>query len=145
MYNVQAADPTGEKSGALRGQEQEIEELIRRYFRTWSSQDIKGYGDCFLSNSCVQFIDSQGRIELHGRNAFLESQHAFFQSSPNGATEVPESIDIHIESKLARVVVYWKLTAGSREVYGYDHFTLQKRNQKWGIVNLVFYETKRSG
>jgi hypothetical protein len=59
---------------------------------------------------------------------------------------VPESIDIRFEAKLARVVVYWKLTIGStREVFGYDHFTLSKRNGKWGIVNLVFYETKRSG
>ena len=54
-------------------------------------------------------------------------------------------MDIRFESKLARVVVYWKLTAGPKTEYGYDHFTLMKHEGRWRIVNLVFYVTKRSG
>jgi ABC-type transporter MlaC component len=38
--------------------------------------------------------------------------------------------------------VYWKLTAGPRLQYGYDHFTLMKQNGEWKIVNLVFYGVK---
>jgi hypothetical protein len=142
VFHSLAADPTGRKSDAPR--DQEVEELIRRYFRTWSSHDMKGYGDCFLSNSCIQFIDAQGRIEQFALPAFLANQGDLLRAGQDEA-EVPESIDIRFESRLARVVVYWKLTTGSREVFGYDHFTLMKRNGKWGIVNLVFYETKRSG
>ena len=34
-------------------------------------------------------------------------------------------------AKLARAIVYWKLTAGPRVEYGYDHFTLMKNRGKW--------------
>ena len=34
---------------------------------------------------------------------------------------------------------HWKLTAGKRVEYGYDHFTLMKQDGQWRIVNLVFY------
>ncbi len=122
----------------------EVEEFIRRYFRTWSSQDMKGYGECFLENSTIQFIDSEGKVEQFALPAFLANQGEILRAGQN-QNEVPESIDIRFESNLARVVVYWKLTVGPREVFGYDHFTLLKRNGKWGIVNLVFYETKQSG
>ena len=66
-------------------------------------------------------------------------------SAGRNASEVPVSIEIRFESELARVVVNWKLSTGVSEVLGYDHFTLLKRNGKWGIVNLAFYNTKVSG
>ena len=126
-----AADP---RSG-------EVEELIRRYFRTWSSQDMKGYGECFLANSSIQFVNADGKVEQSTLPAFLAYQGELLRTGP-AQKEAPESLDIRFEANLARVVVYWKLTAGSRDVFGYDHFTLMKRDGKWGIVNLVFYETK---
>ena len=120
----------------------EVEELIRRYFRTWSSQDMKGYGECFLENSTIQFIPSQGKVQQFALSEFLAYQADVLSRGPR-ETEVPLSLDIRFEAELARVVVYWKLTAGPTEVFGYDHFTMIKRNGKWGIVNLVFYETQR--
>jgi len=120
---------------------QEIDQFIRGYFSTWSNQDLKGYSKCFLKNACVQFIDPAGQIRQDSLSSFLASQADVFRTGQRH-TEVPESIDIRLEANLARVVVYWKLTAGERKVYGYDHFTLMKVNGKWGIVNLVFYETK---
>jgi hypothetical protein len=102
---------------------------------------MKGYGECFLTNSCIQFVDSRGNIQQFALPAFLAYQGELLRTGPR-ETETPESIDIRFESQLARVVVYWKLTAGSREVFGYDHFTLMKRDGKWGIVNLVFYQGK---
>jgi hypothetical protein len=122
----------------------EVEELIRRYFRTWSSQDIQGYGECFLENASIQFIDPDGKIENYALPAFLADQGEFLRAGRN-ASEVPVSIEIRFESELARVVVNWKLSTGVSEVLGYDHFTLLKRNGKWGIVNLAFYNTKVSG
>ena len=61
--------------------------------------------------------------------------------STSPAVEVPTSIDIRFEAKLARAVVAWKLTQGRRVETGYDHFTLIKLGGKWRIVNLVFYGT----
>ena len=122
----------------------EVEKLIRRYFRTWSAQDLEGYGECFWEDSSAQFIDAGGKIVHFTRPEFLASQREFLRSGPR-ATEVPESIDIRFESELARVVVYWKLTVGPQEVFGYDHFTLLERDGKWGIVNLVWHETKHPG
>jgi hypothetical protein len=142
VYHAFAADPGSAEKKIDDLRRQEIEELIRRYFRTWSSQDMKGYGECFLDNACIQFIDAQGKIEPSNLPAFLAYQAELLRAGQQ-ETEVPESIDIRFEAKLARVVVYWKLTVGARQVFGYDHFTLLKRNEKWGIVNLVFYETKR--
>jgi len=126
-------------AGAADPRAAEVEELIRRYFRTWSSQDLQGYGDCFLENAAIQFIDADGKIEPFALPDFLASQDKVFRCGQHD-TESPESIDIRFESELSRVVVYWKLTAGPREVHGYDHFTLLQRDGKWGIANLTWYE-----
>jgi hypothetical protein len=122
----------------------EVEELIRRYFQTWSAQDMKGYGDCFLPNASIQFINAQGNIEQSALTEFIAYQGELLRHGEH-ETEAPESIEINFEGQLARVVVYWKLTAGARVAYGYDHYVLAKRDGKWGIVSLVWYETKHSG
>jgi hypothetical protein len=121
---------------------QEVEEMILRYFRTWSNQDMDGYGDCFRTNACVQFIDDDGRLVTLPLGPFLASQRESHRKAAHRQTEVAESMDIRFEQKLARVVVYWKLTAGPRVEYGYDHFTLMKYKGQWKIVNLAFYVSK---
>jgi pyrrolidone-carboxylate peptidase len=124
--------------------EQEVKEMIARYFRTWSEQDIDGYNDCFLPDACVQFIETPGgRLSTTPRLQFIRSQKEYHERSPDKSVEVPETIDVRFEERLARVVVFWKLTAGPRTEYGYDHFTLMKHNGSWRIVNLVFYTTPR--
>ena len=137
-YRNPVAKPIG--AGADDPRAPEVEELIRRYFRTWSNQDIKGYGECFLENAAIQFIDTDGKIKPFALPEFLADQDTVFRAGQH-ETEAPESIDIRFEAELARVVVYWKLTVGPREVLGYDHFTLLQRDGKWGIVNLTWYET----
>jgi pyroglutamyl-peptidase len=117
----------------------EVEEMILRYFRTWSNQDMEGYGACFRSNACIQFIDSDGTLGTYPLGPFLASQRDSHQRARHRQTEVAESIDIRFEQELARVVVYWKLTAGPRVEYGYDHFTLMRYKGQWQIVNLTFY------
>jgi hypothetical protein len=142
VYRTPAASSVDGKPNDPRSRE--VEELIRRYFRTWSSRDMKGYGECFLNNACIQFIDLQGRIEQHGLPSFLAYQGELLREG-RYETELPESIDIRFEAELARVVVYWKLTAGPTTTHGCDHFTLMKHEGKWKVVNLVFYETRRPG
>ena len=123
----------------------EVEALVKHYFASWSDHDIKAYGECFADNACVQFIDSDGSLTTSALGPFLAGQAEVQRISPDRQTETPESIDIRFEWKLAHAVVYWKLTAGTRTEYGYDHFTLMKYGGKWRIIHLVFYATKRSG
>jgi hypothetical protein len=120
----------------------EVEELVRRYFRTWSNQDLKGYGECFMPGACVQFIGPNGQLEHSDLAPFLASQAECHRVAPHRMIETPQTIEIRIEARLARAVVYWKLTAGPRAEFGYDHFTLMKHRGEWRIVNLVFYGTK---
>lgn len=118
----------------------EVKEMVERYFRTWSNQDMKGYEDCFLPDAIVQFIDERGRVSNSGRAEFVAGQRDYHRTAPEKTTEVPERIEITFEgTKLARAVVYWKLTTSTRKEFGYDHFTLIKQDGKWRIVNLVFY------
>ncbi len=122
----------------------EVQEMIARYFRTWSEQDMDGYNDCFMPEACIQYIDAPGgRLSTTPRVEFIRGQKAYHERSPDKTVEVPETIDVRFEEKLARVVVFWKLTAGRRTEYGFDHFTLMKHNGNWRIVNLVFYTTPR--
>ncbi len=100
---------------------------------------MKGYGQCFANNACVQFIGADGQLEHYALDQFLAAQSKSLRTSPHRLTEVPESIDIRFESKLARAVVYWKLTAGATKQFGYDHFTLAKSRGQWRIANLIFY------
>jgi pyroglutamyl-peptidase len=145
MYHEDAATPAAPQATPTPAEDPkraEVEEMIRRYFQTWSNQDMVGYGACFLTEAVVQFIDSQDRLSSTALGAFLVSQREAHRRARDRQTEVPESIDIRFEQKLARVVVYWKLTTGPKTEYGYDHFTLMKVRGQWRIVNLVFYATK---
>jgi pyrrolidone-carboxylate peptidase len=117
----------------------EVREMVERYFKTWSEQNMKGYEDCFLPDAVVQFIDDRGKVSTQGRAEFVAGQRDYHRTSPEKTVEVPERIEISFGGRLAHAVVYWKLTAGKRVEYGYDHFTLQKQDGKWRIVNLVFY------
>ena len=123
-------------------QRQEVEKFIRTYFRTWSNRDIEGYDACFLRTASIQFIDPRGKLKTYARAQFVADQRRHHRTARHRMTEVPESIDIRFESKLARAVVYWKLTAGPTTDFGYDHFTLIKQRGEWRIVNLVFYSVE---
>jgi hypothetical protein len=124
--------------------EREVEQLIQRYFRTWSDQDMEGYAATFMDNACVQFLDAEGRLTTFSLAPFLAGQRDAHRTARHRQIEVPVSTDIRFEAELARAVVYWKLTAGPRTHYGYDHFTLVKSGGQWRIANLLFYVTRRS-
>jgi pyroglutamyl-peptidase len=136
---------TSQGEGGETREHKEIKEFIGRYFRTWSNQDMKGYEACFLPEASIQHISAAGRLTTSSRPQFIASQRNYHRTSPVRTTEVAESVDIRLEGKLARVVVFWKLTAGARMEWGYDHFTLIRQDGGWRIVNLVFYETPPPG
>jgi pyroglutamyl-peptidase len=119
----------------------EVRAFVERYFRTWSEQDMDGYDSCFLPEAVIQFIDDRGTITTTGKTRFVASQREVHRRSTERNIEVPETVDVRMEGRLAHAVVFWKLTSGARIQKGYDHFTLLKREGKWRIVNLVFYAT----
>lgn len=120
-------------------QEREIvNELIVEYFRSWSEQRMDDYGNLFASGAVIQEVGS-GKVNTQLKDPFIRTQTSYHQTALFKTVEVPVRTVINFEANLARVVVYWKLTAGPRRQFGYDHFTLMKQSGKWKIINLVFY------
>lgn len=119
-----------------------IRKLVDGYFKSWSDQRMKDYGDCFAEGSVIQEVTRTGEIFTQTKGPFVAAQASYHKSAVHKAIEVPVSTDFSFEAELARAVVYWKLTAGPRVQFGYDHFTLIKQNGEWKIANLVFYGTK---
>ena len=131
-----AADPAAEDA-----RKAEVQQLIDRYFRSWSSQDMDRYGLCFMPQAAIQLIDEAGRLNTMPLAPFLRSQQDSHRQAANRMTETPESVEIRFDANLAHALVYWKLVDGERTEYGYDHFTLMRSDGKWRIANLVFYST----
>ncbi|MFN5535696.1 MAG: nuclear transport factor 2 family protein [Planctomyces sp.] len=127
----------GKKSS---GEKAAVEKLIEEYFKSWSEQRMQDYGSCFADGAVIQEIGS-GSINTQMKGPFVAQQTTYHKLAIFKAVEVPVRTSIQFEADLCRVVVYWKLTAGPRVQYGYDHFTLMKQKGSWKIVNLVFYGT----
>jgi len=119
-----------------------VKKLIDDYFKSWSEQRMKDYGNCFAEGSVIQEISRSGDIHTQMKGPFVATQTTYHKMALFRAVEVPVRTDITFEADLARAVVYWKLTAGPRIQFGYDHFTLIKQGGQWKIVNLVFYGKK---
>ena len=132
----------GREQDADARRRQEVKTFVEGYFRSWSRQDMAAYADCFLREAAIQFIDGQGEVHTLDKNDFVAGQREVHRAAPQRMVEVPETIEIRFESRLAEAVVYWKLTAGARTEFGYDHFRLARQAGKWKIMNLVFYGEK---
>jgi pyroglutamyl-peptidase len=132
-------------SPAAAAREKEVKAFIEHYFKSWSDQDMDAYDDCFMSDACIQYIDDNGQLFTSPRQRFVASQREVHRRSSTRSIEVPESIEVRFEQKLARVVAYWRLNAGARVQKGYDHFTLKQERGRWRIVNLLFYATSDNG
>jgi pyrrolidone-carboxylate peptidase len=122
---------------------EQVRAFVDRYFATWSKQDMAGYGDCFAPQASIQFIDSDGRVVTRNKAQFVAEQTEYHARARVRAEEKPVDVDIRVEARLARAVVFWKLTAGPRTEFGYDHFTLIRDNGRWRILNLAFYASDR--
>ncbi|MEY2726717.1 MAG: Pyrrolidone-carboxylate peptidase [Planctomycetota bacterium] len=119
-----------------------VEKLVRNYFKSWSDQRMRDYSDCFAENAVIQEINGT-EITTQLKDPFVSNQTTYHRMAVFRAVEVPVQTTITFEAELARVVVYWKLTAGPRTQFGYDHFTLMKIGKDWKIVNLTFYGIKK--
>ncbi len=138
-----AAQPSPSPSPTAR--ERDVKTFIEHYFKCWSDQDMDAYDDCFMADACIQYIDDHGQLFTTPRPRFVASQRELHRRSSVRSIEVPETIEIRFEQKIARVVAYWRLNAGARVQKGYDHFTLIQDRGAWRIVNLLFYATSDDG
>jgi pyroglutamyl-peptidase len=119
----------------------EVRAFVEHYFKSWSDQDMDAYDSCFLPEAIIQYVDDRGAVKNTSKRPFVASQREVHRNSDVRNVEVPETIDVRMEGRLAHAVVFWKLTSGQRIQKGYDHFTVMKREGKWRIINLVFYAT----
>jgi hypothetical protein len=126
-------------------QEVAIRTLVERYFVTWSAKDIDRYGQCFMPQAVIQLVNSEGGLVTMPLRQFLMTQRKAHEETAEPMKETPESIEVRFEANLARVIVFWKLTVGTREETGYDHFTLMQSGGQWRIANLIFYESAKLG
>lgn len=133
---LSACHPEAPKTQAppVSPREAEVRKFINTYFESWSTRDLKTYGECFHARSRVWFTD-QGPME---KAPFLESQRQAHASSPYPLKEVPLSTDVTIKGDLAHVNVYWELDRGNGRVRGHDFFTLVFAEGHWQIIALVF-------
>lgn len=135
-------EPTAyQQAQTVSAREKEVRALVERYFKVWSDRDMDAYDDCFMADAVIQHVDARGQLVSIPRGKFVAGQRDAHRRSPDPMVEVPESIEIRFEQRIARAVVYWKLTAGARVEKGYDHFTLMLDRGRWRIVNLLFYST----
>ncbi len=140
-------EPAAETSSPKNAQEENpekpaVEKLIKNYFKSWSDQRMKDYGNCFADDAVIQEVTRTGELYTQMKNPFVTTQATYHKMAMFKAVEVPVKTTITFEAEMARAVVYWKLTAGPRVQYGYDHFTLIKQNGDWKIANLLFYGVK---
>jgi ketosteroid isomerase-like protein len=116
-----------------------IETFLNRYFSTWSAKDMDGYGACFHPTARITFVEKGGQCGGQGVTDFLHGQKLGHERSTDPMTEVPTSMKISGDSRVALAEVRWKLTKGRETVTGTDYFTLLKTPDGWRIASLVFY------
>jgi len=136
------ASPKNAKAGDENPEKPAVEKLIKDYFKSWSDQRMRDYGNCFADDAVIQEVTRTGELYTQMKNPFVTTQATYHKMAMFKAVEVPVKTTITFEAELARAVVYWKLTAGPRVQYGYDHFTLVKQDGEWKIANLIFYGVK---
>jgi nucleoside-specific outer membrane channel protein Tsx len=116
-----------------------IQTFLNRYFSTWSTKDMDGYGSCFHPTARITFVQNGGQAGSQGLTDFLHGQKLGHESSPVPMTEVPTSMKISGDGRIAQAEVRWKLTKGRDVITGTDYFTLIKTAEGWKIAALVFY------
>lgn len=128
-----------QKPAATHPDETAIRAFLERYFSTWSTQDMQGYGACFHPQARVYQLGEEGQVLNQGVTDFLHGQRMAHETSPSPMTEHAESMQILGDAKGAQAYVRWVLVKGGKEERGADLFTLQKDASGWKIISLAFY------
>lgn len=126
-------------SPAAHPESAEIETFLNRYFSTWSAKDMQGYSACFDSSARITFVSKSGPPSSQGLTDFIHGQKLGHERAAEPMVEVPTSMKISGDSRVALAEVRWKLTKGREIVTGTDFFTLMRTADGWRIAALVFY------
>ncbi|MFM7181924.1 MAG: nuclear transport factor 2 family protein [Verrucomicrobiales bacterium] len=121
---------------------EDVRAFLTKYFQVWSEKRIDAYQDLFEKGAVVHFVDESGRVVAWPLPPFIESQRQAHAAAVAPMVETAERMEIHIspDSRAAQAAVKWKLVEGDKVTIGWDHFTLLRRDNRWFILNLVFYK-----
>ncbi len=79
-----------------------VEELVERYFKSWSEQRMKDYGDCFADDAVIQELNARREIHTQSKGPFVATQATYHKMAIFKATEVPVRTTITFEAEIAR-------------------------------------------
>jgi len=113
-----------------------IDELVKRYFATWSARDIEGYGRCFHPNARIWYAAGSSLALA----PFLDTQQHAHTQSPVPLTEDPLGWEVTGNIGIAHARIHWELHRGPENVRGYDFFTLVQADGRWQIIAIIFNE-----
>ena len=121
---------------------EDVRAFLTKYFQVWSEKKIDAYQDLFEKGAVVHFVDESGQVVAWPLPPFIESQRQSHAAAPAPMVETAERMEIHIspDGRAAQAAVKWKLVEGDKTTLGWDHFTLLRRDNRWLILNLVFYK-----
>lgn len=120
-------------------EEAALRPFLETYFSTWSAQDMQGYAACFSPQARISYVHKGGHTDTESLTDFLHSQKMGHQTATTPMKEVPLSIQLSGDSRVAQAAVSWRLTKGNTEQTGWDYFTLVKTPSGWRILSLAFY------
>lgn len=120
-------------------EEPQVRTFLKKYFDTWSTQDMAGYESCFHPQARVYLLDKSGHVMSQGLTDFIHGQKMAHARSPVPMTEKPLDIRILMDEIGAQAYVTWVLTKGNEEERGVDLFTLKNSPSGWQIISLTFY------
>ena len=86
------------------------------------------------------YAEADGKLFAQGLTDFLHGQKMSHETSTVPMKEVPDSMEISGDNRIAQAGVKWTLTKGPEVHTGLDYFTLRKGPDGWKIVSLVFYQ-----
>jgi hypothetical protein len=115
-----------------------LDELVERYFATWSKPDIDAYGRCFHPNARIWFEGGESMALA----PFLESQRRAHASSTVPLREYPLQWEVAARNGLGHAWVRWELDRGGDLEHGYDFFTFIYEDGRWQVLALVFNQEK---
>ena len=125
---------------ATHEREPEVRALIDTYFKTWSAQDMDGYGRCFHPDARVTYLPDGGKNpRTDSLTDFLYGQRMGHKTSPDKMVEIPTAVEVQMDDRGAQALVRWELTKGGSVTTGTDLFNLIRTPEGWRIINLVFY------
>jgi len=120
-------------------EEPAVRAFLTRYFSTWSSQDMEGYGDCFHESARITYLPDTGPPRTDTLTDFLYGQRMGHKTSPDPMSEVADTMHIQMDGRAAIARVSWTLTKAQQKTTGIDHFSLIKTPAGWKIIHLLFY------